>query len=300
MAGEPLKNHGIDITTVCIDFCTDEDRYINSDSHFIHIPKELYHDFLTLKSLQNRAKFPLFVAIKNSNKSQKGILFSKVEPSVVTSNSTHEMCLLPRWAIDKLELEDFLGKIDLIYVPIPQKVDYIKVKGNKSTYVKFKDIKSMLENKLSSYNCLNIEEEFKIEDVTFRVIELKNEKGIDINFGSTFETDVKIDFETPDDIAELERELKLKKELELKRELELKEEKKKLESQEKMKKTDIHHFGAHLRSYDGTEIKSSTSETSVKVFQSEGLKMTTENVKKLTKEEIIAARLKYLGNMNEK
>ena len=208
-----IKGYYIDIDCICIDYCTDEERYIDKDSHFVHIPRNVYENFLELKTRHGKNTEPLYIGIRNVLNKDKKLHFGRVEPSVNSSNSNHTMALLPKWVFDRLEITDLIGKIDIVYIKNPQKIDYIKVRGDKSSYVKFRDIKTMLENKLGSYNCLNLNEKFHIEDVTFTVTEIKNKDGNDIEYGSLHNSDVKIDFELPDDLVEIEKEKKKEEEM---------------------------------------------------------------------------------------
>lgn len=264
----PIKTGILEVSTICIDNCTDEERYINPDSHFIHIPKKVYLDWMEFKDREGRSTNPLYVGIRNSNNVEKRLYFGRVEPSVNSSNSNHEMCLLPRWVIEKLEIDEFGGLVDIVYVKNPPTIDYIKVRGNKSSYVNFRDIKSMLEQKLCVYNCLNIDEKIHIEDVIFNVIEIKDIHGNSINFGSIFNTDVKIDFDLPDDLVEKA------------------EEQRKLASITKIpdSKGRQLQFGSHVHTMNDNEEKEEKS--TYVPFQGPGLKMVAAPDRKMTKEEL--------------
>lgn len=260
MMSEVGKTGFMDIPCLCIDFCTEESKYVDADSHFIHIPRDIYLNWLQLKSTQGKETEPLYVAIRNSEEKDNRLYFGRVEPSVNSTNSNHTMCLLPKWAIDRLHLDDFTGKVDIVYVKRPQRIDYVKVRGDKSSYVKFRDIKVMLEDKLSSYNCLNLNEKFHLEDVIFTVTSIKNSEGNDINYGTMHESEVKIDFDLPDDLVEEER----------------KEKEKNIIKGKKL------HFGADIHGMSEPEEKKSDYIP----FQGEGLKLNNEPAKKLSKEEL--------------
>lgn len=221
----------LDVPVVPISFCTEELKYIDPDSHFIHIPREAYHNFLHLKASHGKSEMPLYVGIRNNSQRVKRLCFGRVEPSIITPNSDHNSMLLPEWALKLLDI-DFGGKLDLIYVVQPQSIAYIKVKGNKSSYTKYRDVKAVLESKLSQYNCLNMGEKFTIngehgeeigdyqvygalesseDSVTFTVVELKDKKGTIIEYGAIFDVEVNIDFEIPEDVERaIEDEKKIK------------------------------------------------------------------------------------------
>lgn len=272
-----IKTAYIDIECICVDFCTEEERYIDPESHFIHIPRDIYHNWIELKSRQGKESLPLYVGIRNSVKTKEQLFFGRIEPSINSGNSNHTMALLPRWAFEKLGFTEIIGKIDMIYVGEPKIIDYIKVRGDKSSYVKFRDIKSMLENKLSSYNCLNINEKFHIEDVIFTVTEIKDKQNKNIPYGSLFDREVKIDFELPDDLIaqEKERNEKLERDKIFKRE---------------EHKQNIH-FGSHVHTMNEEH---NEEKPHYVPFQGEGLKIETVSNHKLTPDEVRELRIQTL------
>lgn len=206
ITGRIFNGGNIDVRAVCVDFCTEEERYLDPDSHFIHIPRDLYLNFLKRKSDSGYDTIPLYVGIRNSkNPNGKKFFFGRVEPSLTTENSHHTMALLPKWVFEKLELDMMDATIDILYVPIPQSVALIKIKGSNALYVQT-DIKTNLENKLAGYNCLNIGEEFKVGETTFKVIELRNKNNKIIEFGSIYNIDeCNLDFEMCDEEIEKEK-----------------------------------------------------------------------------------------------
>lgn len=208
----------LDVPVVPITFCTEELKYTDPDSHFIHIPRSAYHNFLNLKSKHGKSDMPLYVGVRNNNDRKKRLCFGRVEPSIITPNSDHDTMLLPEWALKLLGIE-FAGRLDLVYVIQPQSIGYLKIKGNKSCYVKYSDVRALLESKLSNYNCLNMGESFTINEdsigdyaasdensVTFTITELKSKDGKDIEFGAIYDVEVNIDFELPEDLERIEKE----------------------------------------------------------------------------------------------
>lgn len=208
----------LDVPVVPITFCTEEVKYTDPDSHFIHIPREAYHNFLNIKASHGKSEMPLYVGVRNNNQRIKRLCFGRVEPSIITPNSDHKSMLLPEWALKLLDV-DFGGNLDLVYIVQPQSIAYIKVKGNKSSYTKYRDVKTVLESKLNHYNCLNIGETFTIngEDigdyltesensVTFTVVELKDKSNTVIEYGAIYDVEVNIDFEVPEDVEQAMKE----------------------------------------------------------------------------------------------
>jgi len=195
------KNCAINVKAISINYCTDEDRYLEMDSHFIQIPQKLYHSFLSLKNKNS----PIYVSIRNPNYTDKLLYFGRVEPSIKTNNSTIDMCLLPEWVFERLNISSCDGIIDIVNVienKDIQQLGYIKIRGNISTYVKWDNIKELIEEKISKFNCINLDDVFYINDVKFTVILLKDRNKKEITFGSTFNTEADLDFDVPDDIAE--------------------------------------------------------------------------------------------------
>ena len=190
------------IKTICIEFCTDEKKYTSLDSHYIQIPQKIYHEYLNIKDKDK----PLYIGIRNSNIIDKCLYFGRVEPSIKTFNSSEDMCLMPGWVMDKINIDRFDGIVDIVLIKDTyiKKLGYIKIKGNKSSYAKWDDIKERLEDKLSQYNCINLGDILYIDDVIFTILELKDLNGNIINYGCTFDTTVNLDFEIPDDLKEKE------------------------------------------------------------------------------------------------
>ena len=200
------------IKTISIEFCTDEKKYTVPDSHYIQIPQKIYQQYLNDKNKDD----PLYIGIRNSNSIDKCLYFGRVEPSIKTDNSSEDMCLMPGWVMDKININKYGGLIDIVLIKDHmKKLGYIKIKGNVSSYAKWDDIKERLEEKLSQYNCINVDDVLYVDNVIFTILELKDLKGNNVKFGSTFNTTVNLDFEVPDDIKEKEELLRaelLKKE----------------------------------------------------------------------------------------
>ncbi len=194
------KNAGTFIDCISIEFCTEEPRYLQNDSHFIQIPVRLFNSMISNGE-------PLYIGIQNSI-THKRLYFGRVEPSIRSPNSTIDMCIMPNWVLEKLGLELIGGKVDIVKM-IPNvninKLGFIKIRGEKSGYVNWSDIKERLEDKISQFNCLNLGDHFIIDDIKFIVTELRDKNNNLCDYGSTFNTDVKLEFEVPDDLVEKER-----------------------------------------------------------------------------------------------
>jgi hypothetical protein len=290
ISGKVLKNGNIDVSVICIDFCTEEDKYLDPNSHFIHIPRDLYLDFIKKKSNSGNANSPLYVGIRNSKNPNIGQLyFGRVEPSTTTANSHYTMALAPKWVFDKLQIDLMDGTIDIVYVPNPEPVSLIKLKGSNSLYAKT-DIKSTLEMKLSGYNCLNIGEEFKVDETDFRVIELRNKYNKVINFGSIYNIDeCNLDFEMCDEEIEKEKIRNLQK---IKTEISVP-----IKSTNKYSNITRKYssFGAKVHSLKEEDVKDKKDEYK---FEDNGIKV--GGSKMLSKKEIAEARIKAIENFKLK
>lgn len=283
------------IQAVCIDFCTEEIRYNQPDSHIVHIPRDLWHRFIEQKTKYRIESLPLYVGIRNSNNPKgKKFYFGRVEPSVNTSNSNHKMALLPRWLFEYLEMDTMESLVDIVFVSKITPVDIIFLKGNKSSYVKT-DIKRELEEKLDTWNCINNGEVFKIRDVTFTVTNLKSSDGEIINFGSIYSGEVKIEFEEPDDIKETRERIE-KEDKKVKEMKEMKLQKARCDSPQKGRK-----YGAHVSGFSSTgDVEEKIGKDKVHdylPFQGDGLKLTNVPARQLTKAELLEVRLKKMGEL---
>lgn len=287
-----IKTGYLDIKVICINYCTDEAKYLDHNSHFIHIPRKIYYRFLDIKKLQGKEEKPLYVGVRNPLNKTKRLCFGRVEPSVVTPNSTHDMILLPEWAIENLELNGISDVVDLVYINQPQPIVYLKIRGNNSSYVKHPNIKLALEDKLSNCNCLNVGEIFTIEDVKFTITEIKNANGTILEYGAVFDSEVNLDFEVPDDLAEEERKRLANPPMEriLQKASDSTNE---IKSKTKVinPNTKLHKYGSRIHTFNGDTEK----EEQIKSFDGPGMKLQNDQCKKLSKSEIMEMRLKKLS-----
>ena len=170
-------------------------------SHLILIPNHIMDKFLCSELDTNNPI--LFIQIKdmniqNDNLLGKSLIFSNTEVS--ESN----VCVLPYWAMSKLQLSQF-DMISIENVNNIEKVGFIKIKANNSNYVFWDDIKKILENQLINYRCISVGDLISIADVEFYVIELHDINSIMINHGSLYDTDPSIEFDVPIDLENKEQ-----------------------------------------------------------------------------------------------
>jgi hypothetical protein len=287
MTTKLYKKCGINIVAVSVGFCSDEQRYNTPDSHYIQIPEQLFNNFMHRADIEK----PLFVGVCNSQNPHMCLYFGKVEPTIRTENSSSDMCLLPEWAMNRLQLDSYGDRVDIEIMNEEyhiKKLGYIKMRANISSYTKWENIKDIIEIKLGDCNCVNNGDEFYINDVIFTIVELKDHSGNIIECGSTFRTETNLDFEIPDDLRELERK---RSEEEFKRA----EEKIKLASLPKAPQKDHKHsgvsFGSRVVTLKDTheEIKES------QYFTGQGNKLSTDTTNRIpTREERVAMILKRL------
>jgi hypothetical protein len=110
-----------------------------------------------------------------------------------------DMVIIPYWLLSKLNLEAFDSIISIENINDPETVDYIKVIANSSRYSEWDEVQHTLESILSCQNAVNKGDPLNILGVEFYVLELKNSLGLNIESGSIFNTDVKIEFDIPMD-----------------------------------------------------------------------------------------------------
>lgn len=187
-----LKSNTFD--ALCVVLCTDEPKYIDTDSHYLHIPEQLFVKYTTNLNLSNIC-FELSNPLNN-----KKIYLRKIEPS---QGEFKLNILVPNWVQNQLGIQMCGSQIVLRPVSKPPTIHRCKIKGNNSSYVKM-DIKSILEEKINQFFCLNINTTFNINGVIFTIIELVSTQDKIIDWGIVL-NELEIDFDTPDDIKFIEK-----------------------------------------------------------------------------------------------
>lgn len=110
-----------------------------------------------------------------------------------------DLVIIPYWLLSKLNLVQFDSIISIENINKPETVDYIKVIANSSRYSEWDEVQHTLESILSCQNAINKGDPLNILGVEFYILELKNSSGLQIDCGSIFNTDVKIEFDIPMD-----------------------------------------------------------------------------------------------------
>ncbi len=187
------------IQAVNIALCTDEQKYLDIDSHYIHIPKDLFAKYTRIQDL-NTTCFEISNALEYGNENQVKVHLAKIEPA---TGQFSKNVLLPDWVCKKINIDDFGSRVTLKLIKNPKIIKRIKIQGNKSSYVEM-DIKSLLEKKIEQFRCINLGIVFHINGVVFNVCELISNDNEPINYGIT-SSELEIDFDTPDDIKYLEK-----------------------------------------------------------------------------------------------
>ena len=189
-----LENKTINLFGIAL--CTDEPKYIDEDSHYVHIPKSLF-----VKYINNINSNQVCFQLSNpTNPTNPKIYLKKIEPSM---DEFETNILLPDWVCKKLGVQMCGEKVNIVPILKPNQVSRCKIRGSNSSYIKM-NIKQLLENKLNEFKCLNLNTIFKIGDVKFTIIELIDKSGSNIEYGLTT-NELEIDFDVPDDIKFLER-----------------------------------------------------------------------------------------------
>lgn len=234
-----------EVDALCVTLCTDEPKYIDDDSHYIHIPKNLFVE-LTNKLNINLMCFE----ITNPSNPTKKIFVKKIVPS---TDDFDKFIWLPNWICTKLNIQYVGDKINFVPIANPKEIKRIQIQGSSSSYIKV-DIKNLLENKLEQFRCINLGEIFSINveeigDIKFEVKELLTKSNEKVRFG-IISNELEIDFEMPEDLKLLEKKkiyiksiinYKINQKIDERFEKELLEKKRKLE-----KKTGIFNFSKLL------------------------------------------------------
>jgi len=184
------------LNALCIALCTDESIYIDDDSHYIHIPKSLFIKYTNNLNINSMC----FELSNPTNPLESKIFLKKIEPSIGEFESN---ILLPDWVCKKLSIQMCGDKINIIPIIKPPQIKRCKIRGNNSSYVKM-DIKTLLEDKINKFKCVNINTTFMINKIKFTIIELISTTNKQIDYGITTD-ELEIDFDTPDDIKFIER-----------------------------------------------------------------------------------------------
>lgn len=288
-----LKTCGIDVNAISVAYCTDEERYNTPDSHYVQIPEQLFRNFMQ----RDEPDKPLFIGICNSSLPKLCLYFGRVEPTLRTENSSADMCLLPEWVINKLQLDPMGDKVDIEIMREDfhiKKLGYIKLRGNISSYSKWENIKELLEIKLGNCNCVNVGDDFYINNVIFTIVELKDHDNNIIECGSTFQTETNLDFELPDDLRELER---IRREEQFKHEQEML---KQATKQTSRKPDVVKHSGVTFGSRVATLTEDVKEEKEHEYFTGTGNKLSSDTVSRMpTREERVAMIMKKMKEEKE-
>ncbi len=106
-----------EIDSLCVVLCTDEPKYIDEDSHFIHIPKQLFIE-LTNKININTMCFE----ITNPSDPLTKIFIKKIEPA---TGDFEKYIWLPNWICSKLKIQSAGDKINFVPIANPKEIKRI-------------------------------------------------------------------------------------------------------------------------------------------------------------------------------
>ena len=184
-----------EIDALCVALCTDETKYTDEDSHFIHVPKQIFIELTNRLNINS-----MCFEITNPSDPLTKIFIKKIEPAM---GDFDNYIWLPNWICCKLGIQSIGDKINFVPIANPKEIKRIKIQGNSSLYVK-SDIKKLLESKLEQFRCINLGETFNIRDkefdnVKFEVKELISKTDEKVRFG-IISNEVEIDFEMPEDL----------------------------------------------------------------------------------------------------
>jgi len=197
---------------LCVVLCTDEPKYIDPDSHYLHIPEALFVKYVSKINLSNVC-FELTnpnntntntnntnTNTNNTNNTNKRVYLRKIEPAQGEFKSN---ILIPSWVQNQLGIGMCGSQLELRPVPRPQSIIRCKIRGNNSSYVKL-DIKTLLEEKINQFKCVNLNTNFTVQGVIFTIVELVSSQNKLVEWG-IINNELEIDFDTPDDIKFIEK-----------------------------------------------------------------------------------------------
>jgi hypothetical protein len=183
---------------LCVVLCTDEPKYIDPDSHYLHIPEALFVKYTSKINLSNVC-FELTNPANTTNHNKR-VYLRKIEPAQEEFKSN---ILIPSWVQNYLGIGMSGSQLELRPVPRPQSITRCKIRGNISSYVKM-DIKSLLEEKINQFKCVNINTNFTVQGVIFTIVELVSSQDKLVEWCITND-ELEINFDTPDDIKFIEK-----------------------------------------------------------------------------------------------
>lgn len=192
---------------LCVVLCTDELKYIDPDSHYLHIPKNLFVKYTTKLNL-SKIVWELYDPTILSGKK---IYLKKIEPA---QGEFKTNILVPNWVQNTLGIKMCGNQLAIRPVPRPQQIKRCKIRGNTSSYIHM-DIKTLLEDKINQFKCVNLGTIFSINKVSFTIVELVNTHDKLVEWGIVSE-ELEIDFDTPDDIKLIEKRKSLMDKINLK------------------------------------------------------------------------------------
>lgn len=129
------------------------------------------------------------------------IVFSGAD--ILPSGNGSDLCVMPLWAMNKLSINQFT-EVSVDKVHYLEKVAYLKVKASTKQYAEWNGLREILEDYLSTIYCINVGDLLYIGGIEFYVTQLMNADYVELSEGSLFQTDVKLDFETPVDLEQEE------------------------------------------------------------------------------------------------
>jgi hypothetical protein len=173
----------------------DPEQIEKNIGHSIIIPEKIMYDILKTHNTNE----PVYIEIRDMNGPKQGfknscLVFANTETTL------ENVCVVPRWALDKLAFSP-MDYVSITSVYNIRKTEYIKLQADKSDYVYWNELREILEQELSKFQCISMGDIIVVFDIRFTVVELRDAKGIRMLDGSLYKTDVKLDFNTPDDIV---------------------------------------------------------------------------------------------------
>jgi hypothetical protein len=169
------------------------------NTHSILVPQEALTEFLGKITDDNSIIYVEITSSVSTNPKFRCLVFSNV-----SSSYTDNVVVLPKWSMNKLGIEE-CSPVTIEDIHNLRKASHIRLKANRSDYVKWDNIKELLERELISYKCISLDDHVVIYDVDFTVTRILDAQKMMMIDCSLFNTDVNIEFDRPDDLVELDK-----------------------------------------------------------------------------------------------
>lgn len=138
---------------------------------------------------------PLFIRVYNDNglgNNCRDIVCGSVDV-LVDGIFGDEYIVMPDEYFRKLQIEPFT-MVKMEKIRDIKKINYIKIRGHDKNYVYWDGINEILEAHLNKFRAITTGHTTNVLGIDFTIMEMKDNDGNIITYGSLYETDVNIEF----------------------------------------------------------------------------------------------------------